>query len=323
MAHTPHPPLHTVAVLAFQGISPFHLSVPCVVFGESLPGVPPYAVRVCALEEGPLDTNAGFSLKAQWGLDGLEGADTVIVPSWRDPGEPAPQALRDALVAAHRRGAQIIGLCLGAYVLAQAGLLHGRRATTHWAYADDFARRHPTVELDARVLYVQDGPVLTSAGTSAAIDCCLHVLRQQWGVEAANRVARRLVAAPHRQGGQAQYIEHPLPATARNVRLASLLDWVRAHLEQPHSVDSLAQRAHMSRRTFTRQFSQLVGVPVAQWLLQERLGRAQQLLESSSESVEAVALRTGFGSPVSMRQQFRKNFGVSPSQWRATFRGES
>lgn len=314
--------MHTVAILAFQGISPFHLSVPCVVFGDPLPAGPQCVVRVCAWESGPLDTNAGFSLNAQWGLDGLEDADTVIVPSWRDPAEPAPQALLDALVAAHQRGAQIIGLCLGAYVLAQAGLLHGRRATTHWAYAEDFARRHPTVALDAQVLYVQDGPVLTSAGTSAAIDCCLHVLRQQWGVEAANRVARRLVAAPHRQGGQAQYIEHPLPATARNARLAGLLDWVRAHLEQAHSVDSLAQRAHMSRRTFTRQFTQLVGTPVAQWLLHERLGRAQQLLESSSESVDAVALRAGFGSPVSMRQQFRKSFGVSPSQWRATFRGE-
>lgn len=314
--------MHTVAVLAFHGISPFHLSVPCVVFGDKLLANPACTVRVCALESGTLDTNADFSLTTRWGLEGLAGADTIIVPSWRDPAETAPQALLDALVAAHQRGAHIIGLCLGAYVLAQAGLLHGRRATTHWAYADDFARRYPTVALNAQVLYVQDGPMLTSAGTSAAMDCCLHVLRQQWGVEAANRVARRLVAAPHRQGGQAQYIEHPLPATARNARLAELLDWVRAHLELAHSVDSLAQRAHMSRRTFTRQFTQLVGAPVAQWLLQQRLGRAQQLLESSDEAVDAIALRAGFGSPVSMRQQFRKSFGVSPSQWRATFRGE-
>lgn len=311
----------TVAVVAFHGISPFHLSVPCVVFGDPVPDGPRFALRVCAMEAGALGTTAGFTLSTPWSLDGLEGADTVVVPSWRDPAERAPQALLDALVSAHQRGAQIVGLCLGAYVLAQAGLLHGRRATTHWAYADDFARRHPTVALDPQVLYVHDGRVLTSAGTSAGIDCCLHLLRQQYGVECANRVARRLVAAPHRQGGQAQYIEHPLPATDRNARLAGLLDWVRAHLDASHSVDSLAQRALMSRRTFTRQFTKLVGAPVAQWLLQERLGRAQQLLESSTESIDAIALRAGFGSPVSLRQQFRKAFGVSPSQWRATFRG--
>jgi transcriptional regulator GlxA family with amidase domain len=315
--------MHTVAVVAFQGISPFHLSVPCVVFGDPVPGGPQYVLRVCAMETGAISTTAGFTLNAAWGLEGLADADILIVPSWRDPEEAAPQALLDALIEAQRRGAQIIGLCLGAYVLAQAGLLHGRRATTHWAYADDFARRHPTVALDAQVLYVQDDNVLTSAGTSAGIDCCLHLLRQQCGVEVANRVARRLVAAPHRQGGQAQYIEHPLPATDRNARLASLLDWVRAHLDQSHSVESLAQRAHMSRRTFTRQFTRLVGTPVAQWLLNERLGRAQQLLESSNESIDSIALHAGFGSPVSMRQQFRKSFGVSPSQWRATFRGDA
>lgn len=315
--------MHTVAVVAFQGISPFHLSVPCVVFGDPVPGGPQYVLRVCAMEAGAISTTAGFTLNAAWGLEGLADADILIVPSWRDPQEAAPQALLDALVAAHGRGAQIIGLCLGAYVLAQAGLLHGRRATTHWAYADDFARRHPTVALDAQVLYVQDGNVLTSAGTSAGIDCCLHLLREHCGVEVANRVARRLVAAPHRQGGQAQYIEHPLPATDRNARLSGLLDWVRAHLDLSHSVDSLAQRAHMSRRTFTRQFTKLVGTPVTQWLLNERLGRAQQLLESSAESIDAIAQHAGFGSPVSMRQQFRKNFGVSPSQWRATFRGDA
>ncbi len=313
---------HAIAIVAFERISPFHLSAPCVVFGDRHPGVPPFDFAVCATQPGRLATTAGFSIVVEHGLEKLLTADTIIVPSWRDPAERAPADLLSALVAAHERGARIVGLCLGAYVLAQAGLLDGRAATTHWAYAEDFARRHPGVRLQPDVLYLEDGRMLTSAGTVAAIDCCLYVLRQQLGGEIANSVARRLVVPPHRQGGQAQFVTQPLPANATDARLSGLLDWVRTHLDQAHTLDSLAARATMSRRTFTRHFRQMTGATVGAWLLGERLALAQRLLESSSHSVETVSNLAGFGSAVSLRQHFRTAFGVSPVAWRRTFRDD-
>lgn len=313
---------HAIAIVAFERISPFHLSAPCVVFGDRHPGVPPFDFAVCAPQPGRLATTAGFSIVVEHGLEKLLTADTIIVPSWRDPAERAPADLLAALVAAHERGARIVGLCLGAYVLAQAGLLDGRAATTHWAYAEDFARRHPGVRLQPDVLYLEDGRMLTSAGTVAAIDCCLYMLRQQLGGEIANSVARRLVVPPHRQGGQAQFVTQPLPANATDARLSGLLDWVRAHLDQAHTLDSLAARATMSRRTFTRHFRQMTGATVGAWLLGERLALAQRLLESSSHSVETVSNLAGFGSAVSLRQHFRTAFGVSPVAWRRTFRDD-
>lgn len=313
---------HAIAIVAFERISPFHLSAPCVVFGDRHPGVPPFDFAVCAPQPGRLATTAGFSIVVEHGLEKLLTADTIIVPSWRDPAERAPAALLAALVAAHERGARIVGLCLGAYVLAQAGLLDGRAATTHWAYAEDFARRHPGVRLQPDVLYLEDGRMLTSAGTVAAIDCCLYMLRQQLGGEIANSVARRLVVPPHRQGGQAQFVTQPLSANATDARLSGLLDWVRAHLDQAHTLDSLAARATMSRRTFTRHFRQMTGTTVGAWLLGERLALAQRLLESSSHSVESVSNLAGFGSAVSLRQHFRTAFGVSPVAWRRTFRDD-
>lgn len=311
----------TVAVVAFDQISPFHLSVPCAVFGEAHPGIPLFDVKVCAAEAGPLNTTAGFSLGIAHDLSLLGTADTVIIPSWRNPAERPPEPLLQALAAAHRRGAQIVGLCLGAYVLAEAGLLAGRRATTHWAFAQDFAQRYPLTHVDADVLYVEDENILTSAGTAAGIDCCLHMLRQRYGSESANSVARRLVVPPHRQGGQAQFIEQPIPATANGSRLSAMIDWVRSNLDQTHTVDSLASRAVMSRRTFTRQFRQVIGMSVLEWLHAERLALSQRLLESSDHSIEAIAGLAGFGSTESLRVHFRRAFGVSPLVWRATFRG--
>ncbi|CAB3681609.1 HTH-type transcriptional regulator CdhR [Paraburkholderia phenoliruptrix] len=323
VAKPAQPDSHIVAVVAFDRISPFHLSVPCVVFGEDRRGggVPHFDFRVCAAESGPLTTTAGFSIAVTHGLEALAEAQTIIVPSWRDPDEPPPAALLDALRAAHARGAQLVGLCLGAFVLAAAGILDDRPASTHWAWADDFARRYPRVRLDRDVLYVDDGNVLTSAGTAAGLDCCLHVLRKMCGAEVTNFVARRLVVSPHRQGGQAQYIQQPVPPNVREDRLSGLLDWVRGNLDAAHTLDSLAARALMSRRTFTRRFRLATGTTVGAWLLAERLGRAQQLLESTDESVEAIAGMAGFGSAASLRQHFADTFRTSPSAWRREFRG--
>ncbi|MFM0715765.1 helix-turn-helix domain-containing protein [Paraburkholderia strydomiana] len=316
-------PRHIVAVVAFDRISPFHLSVPCVVFGEDRRGggLLDFDLRVCAAETGALTTTAGFSIAVTHGLDALAEAHTIIVPSWRDPDETPPAALLDALRAAHARGAQLVGLCLGAFVLAAAGILDDRPASTHWAWADDFARRYPRVRLDPDVLYVDDGNVMTSAGTAAGLDCCLHVLRKMCGAQAANYVARRLVVPPHRQGGQAQFVQQPMPPNLRGDRLSGLLDWVSGNLHLPHTLDTLAGRALMSRRTFTRRFRLATGTTVGAWLLAQRLARAQQLLESTDASVEAIAGTAGFGSAASLRQHFGDAFRTSPSAWRREFGG--
>ncbi|TAA41226.1 helix-turn-helix domain-containing protein [Pseudoxanthomonas winnipegensis] len=313
---------HRIAVVAFDRISPFHLAVPCQVFEpRAEPGLPAFELRVCAAEPGPLRTDAGFSVQPAYGLEGLDGADTVIVPSWRDRDEPAPAVLIDALRRAHAVGAQLVGLCLGTFVLADAGLLDGRPATTHWAALETFARRHPQVRLQPDVLYVDDGDVLTSAGTVAGIDCCLHLVRRLHGAEVANRIARRLVVAPHRQGGQTQYIEQPLPTDPGDARLAQVLEWAMTHLDQRLGVDALAARALMSRRTFTRRFRQATGASLGDWLAHQRLARAQRLLETSDLVLDRVAAEAGFGSAISLRQRFAATLGTSPSAYRRSFRG--
>lgn len=314
--------LSRLAVVAFDRISPFHLSVPCLVFEDrGEPDLPSFELRVCAAEPSPLRTHAGFSIGTRHGLKALEWADTVIVPSWRDADERPPEPLLKALRRAYARGARIVGLCLGAYILAEAGLLDGRRATTHWGWSEHFARRYPQVELQRDVLYVDDGEITTSAGTAAALDCCLHLLRRRHGAQIANRIARRLVVAPHRQGGQAQYIEQPLPASAQDDRLGAVLAWALAHLDRPHSLDALAERALMSRRTFTRRFRDSTGTTVGEWLAGQRLARAQRLLETSEHGLDAIAAETGFGTAASLRQHFSTRLGTSPSAYRRGFRG--
>lgn len=310
-----------VAIVAFERIRPFHLSVPCAVFGEAAGAEPLFDVRVCAAEPGELRSQIGFTIGTKYGLTELARAQIVVVPSWRDASEPAPPALLTALRRAHRRGALIVGLCLGAYVLAEAGLLDGRRATTHWRWAEHFARRFPQVRVDPNVLYVDEGDVLTSAGTAAGIDCCLHVVRKQFGAEASNRIARTLVVPPHRQGSQAQYIEQPVLVSASASPLAKAMDWAARHLDAAHSVDSLAARALMSRRSFTRHFRQHTGTTVGQWLLGQRLVLAQRLLETTAQPIGRIAERAGFGSSVSLRQHFDSAFNTTPSMYRREFRG--
>ncbi|CAB3642858.1 GlxA family transcriptional regulator [Achromobacter pestifer] len=313
--------MHTVAVIAFEGISPFHLSVPCMVFGDDLArlGVPRYRLLVCGEQTGLIATQSGFKIEVEHDLSALSQADTIIMPAWRDPEEPAPAALLKALQAGHARGARIAGLCLGTFVLAEAGLLDGRTAATHWVWGDDFERRHPNVRLDRKSLYIDDGDILTSAGTAAAIDCCLHLLRRDHGAEVANRVARRMVVAPHRHGGQAQYIEQPLPEREGSDKLTATLDWAIENLRQPLSLDLLADKAGMSRRNFTRRFKEKTGATVSGWVLNHRLAAAQRLLETSGQAVDLVAENVGFGSSVSFRQHFTHAFAVSPSAYRKQF----
>jgi transcriptional regulator GlxA family with amidase domain len=313
----------TIAVVAFEGISPFHLTVPCVVFAEDRRsiGMPRFDVRVCGSERRRLVTSAGFAIEAPHGLDGLAAAETVIVPSWRDPKERPPEKLLAALRSAHDRGARLVGLCLGAFVLAEAGLLDGRRATTHWAWAQEFALRFPQVELDAGALYVDEGDVLTSAGAAAGIDCCLHLVREQLGAEVANRLARRLVVAPHRPGGQAQFIEQPVARDGGGDRLSAALDWAARRVGEPLTLEQLAARSAMSTRTFSRRFRAATGTTFKQWLIDQRLTRARRLLETTDLPVERVAADAGFGTALSMRLRFASNVGTSPMGYRRSFRG--
>lgn len=320
-ATSPSSPRLKIAVIAYDGITPFHLSVPSLIFsGNSRdPAVSIFEVVVCAAEAAPLSTTAGYMIATQFDLSALDAADLVIVPSWHDDCRQAPPVLLEALQRAHRSGARIIGLCLGAFPLAQAGLLDGRTATTHWQCVDTLAERHPKVKVDPDVLYVDQGDVLTSAGVAASIDCCLHLLRQICGAEVANRRAKSLLVAPHRQGGQAQFIERPMPVTRSDGRLSQVLAWVGAHLEQDHTIESLAQRAVMSRRNFTRHFRQTTGTSLKQWILSQRLAHAQRMLESSTASIEVVAQEAGFGSSLSMRKHFQAALRLSPSAYRQQF----
>lgn len=250
-----------IGIVVFDGIIPFHLSVPYAVFEKALTpqGEPLYQLVVCATTPGILKTNAGFSIVVERGLDALAGMDMVIVPSWDVPERAPDPDLLLALQKAHAAGARIVGLCMGAFVVAAAGLLEHRPATTHWRWAADFQRLFPSVQMDKDVLYIDDGDIVTSAGTAASIDCCLHLVRQAWGAEVANGVARLLVVPPHRQGGQRQYVELPVQNTRRGDYFTDALAWATENLQLALTLDCVAEKACMSRRSFTRRFQQTTG----------------------------------------------------------------
>lgn len=311
----------SVAVVAYQRFSPYHLSVPCLIFGEDiLHGQKLFSLKVCADGRGPVRAEHGLSLDTPFHLDALSNADIVIVPGWHDSAVAPSAELIQALRSAHARGAQVVGLCLGTYVLAYAGLLDGRKAATHWEAEADFVRRFPQVQLDANALYVDDGGIVTSAGTAAGVDCCLYIVREHHGSAIANKIARRMVVPTYREGGQAQFIEKPVPVSTHDARINALLEHLRHNLNANCSLDDLASRMHLSRRTLTRSFHQATGLSIGAWLQAERLRRTQELLESSSHSMEAIAGLVGFGTATSLRQHFKQAFGVSPTEWRRSFR---
>ena len=249
----------------------------------------------------------------------LARADTIIVPGSLEIVKSPPATLLDALRRAHRRGARVASICGGAFILAAAGLLDGRRATAHWAHTETLSRRYPRVQVDANVLYVDDGNIMSSAGRAAGLDLCLHIVRRDHGTEVANRVAQRLVIAPHREGGQAQYIPKPVPKTEGDA-LASVFLWAQRHLDRDLTIANLASRARMSRRTFIRRFEDATGMSPGEWVVQARVSKARELLEATQIPIEGVATETGFGSADAMRHHFRERLGTSPAHYRATFR---
>ncbi|MEV4166363.1 helix-turn-helix domain-containing protein [Nonomuraea dietziae] len=310
--------MRTVAVAVTDGMLHFELSVAYEVFGTAPAGVagPWYRLIGC----GPGGVQAGrFRLEPDYGLDRLASADVVIVPARADIDAEPPGDLIDAVRAAHQAGARVAALCTGAFVLAAAGLLDGRRATTHWAHTEVLATRYPRVEVDPDVLYVDNGSVLTSAGKAAAMDLCLHLVRLDHGSAVANAVARRLVVPPHRAGGQAQFVTSPVPAQ-ENHPLAELFPWAIERLDHPLTVEDLARQAAMSSRNLGRHFRSVAGTTPLQWLLTQRIRRAQELLETTDDSVEAIAAATGMGTGTTLRRHFNRTVGVPPDAYRRTFR---
>ncbi len=297
----------------------FELACAAEVFGADLPDAPAgYEFSVCAERPGPLPTTAGFTMLAEAGPEALREADTVVVPGRRPPGAPVPPAVTGALRAAHRRGARIVAICTGAFVLAQAGLLDGRRATTHWRRTAQLAAAFPEVRVDPDVLYVDHGDVATSAGSGAGIDLCLHLVRSDHGAAYAARVARNMVLPPHREGSQLQYAAPPAPARA-DESLAPLLEWAEARLGAPLTLARLAERAGVSGRTLSRRFTEQLGTSPGQWLLARRLEAARILLEQTDLPVETVAARVGLASAVNLRRRFRTHLGTTPGAYRRLF----
>lgn len=314
----PGPANRDVAALVYDGLCTFEFGIAVEMFGLPRPELPDwYRFRACAVDAGPMHAAGGMRVQAEAGLDALAQAGTVIVPGWRGVDAPPPPALLEALRKAHARGARLLSYCSGVFVLAATGLLDGRRATTHWRYVDALSARFPRIHLEPDVLYVDEGRLLTSAGSAAALDLSLHLIRRDYGPEAANAVARRAVVPAHRDGGQAQFIHAPLPE--RGATLGKLLEWMRRRLDQPLALPELAERARMSERTLLRRFEEATGCSPKQWLTRERLNRARELLEASDLPVERVAEVCGFGSADTLRHHFRHHLKLSPARYRERF----
>lgn len=319
-------PTHRVAVLACEGLAPFDLGVVVEVFAPARPELDVswwYSLAVCAERPGPLGAVGGFEVIAPHGLDMLAGADTVIVPGCPDVrADPSPELVR-ALGSAHRNGARLVSICSGAFTLAAAGLLDGREATTHWLLAGLLQERFPRVRVNPDVLYVDGGDVLTSAGTAAGIDLCLHLVRGDHGADIANRIARQMVVAAHRDGGQAQFIEAPVARHIDDDPIASTVQWSLEHLGTAVTVGDLARRSHLSPRQFSRRFRAATGTSPGGWLLRQRLQASLTLLEGSDASIEEIGRLVGLPNAAGFRRRFREAFGVPPSAYRRNFRSST
>lgn len=311
-----------VAVLAYNGLCTFEFGIAVEIFGLPRPefDFPWYRHRIVSVDASPMAVAEGIQIVSSYGVDSLSEAQTIIIPGWRNAAERPPQALLDALCAAYQRGARLLSICSGVFVIAAAGLLNGRRATTHWRYTDELAARFPDVIVDANVLYVDSGQIITSAGSAAGIDACLHLIGRDYGTHIANIVARRLVMAPQRAGGQIQFIPSPVAQKPRS-EIAPVLDWVLQHLHSPLTVGQMAQRALMSERTFLRRFREALGITPKAWLLQARMNLARELLENSQLDNQQIMARCGFASMEGFRAAFRKSVGVSLSSYRKSFGG--
>src|ERR1700722_11126081 len=313
-----------VVALVYDGLCAFEFSCAAEVFGLARPELGPdwYRFETCSRGRS-VSSQYGMRMRAANGLERLLAAGTIVIPGWQGIDVPVPQAILDALRGAHAHGARLLSICSGAFVLAATGLLDGRRATTHWRYAEALQRRFPSVGVDANVLYVDEGSILTSAGSAAGLDLCLHLVRRDFGSKVANQVARRLVIPPHREGGQAQFLERPVEGRARGAEqrgsLAVLLDEITKQPGKPWHIAELARLAAMSKRTFMRRFRAATGFSPADWVTRARVDAARELLENTSLSIDHIAEHCGLGTPTTLRHHFRKKVGLSPMQYRKGF----
>lgn len=322
MTTSRHPPArHRVVALAYDGLCTFEFGVAVEIFGLPRPelGDNWYTFTVAAVDEGELRATGGIRVMAAGGLELLAQADTIVVPGWRGAQVPVPPALCSALYQAWQRGCRVISICSGVFVLAAAGLLNGRKATTHWRYTDMLREAYPAIIVLDDALYYDEGNVMTSAGSAAGIDLCLHVVREDFGIDVANNVARRLVVQPHRDGSQTQQLQRPVARTRESRQLGQLFDFLHQHLAGSHTVASLAKQTGMSPRTFLRRFEESTGTTPARWILQERLRRAEDLLIHSRMSIELIAGHSGFATAASLRHHFQQQRGISPAAYRKKF----
>ncbi|MCS5449677.1 transcriptional regulator FtrA [Enterobacter huaxiensis] len=321
MTNLRHASAPNVVVLAYDGLCTFEFGVAVEIFGLPRPemGEAWYRFAVAAVDGGELRATGGIRILADGDLSLLNAADLIIVPGWRGTDQAVPAPLCEALRQASIRGCQLLSICSGVFVLAATGLLDGRKATTHWRYIEALKTRHPAIDVVEDVLYQDEGDILTSAGSAAGIDLCLHVVRRDYGMEAANRVARRLVIPPHRDGSQTQQLSRPVAQLRESQRLGKLFDYLHQHLAVPHTVDSLSRRVGMSQRTFLRRFQDATGTTPSRWLLNERLLRAKDYLENSRLSIDSIAEQTGFGQAATLRHHFRQHYALSPARYRKQF----
>jgi len=309
-----------VTALVYDGLCTFEFGIVVELFGLRRKNldVEWYDFEVCSLERGPIRASGGILVEARRGLRSLQRAGTIVIPGWRNADEPPPPSLLGALRKAHAEGARLVSICSGVFVLAATGLLDGKRATTHWRYADRLMSRFPKIRVEPDVLYVDEGNILTSAGSAAGIDLGLHIVRRDYGAEIANEIARRLVMPPHREGGQAQYVRDPIRSAAAG-GLAPMMQWAESHLDKALRIEDLAQRALMSPRTFARRFREQTGTTPHQWLMHQRLLLAQRRLEKTSETIEQVAEAAGLQTAATLRQYFSRVLGTTPSAYRRQF----
>ncbi len=311
---------HLVVALAYDRLCTFEFGCTVELFALERPEleVDWYDFAVCAVEPGPIRAAGGITVQAPYAPELLERADTIVIPGWRDADELPPPAVLDMIRAAHSRGARLCSICSGVFVLAAAGVLDGQRATTHWRYADRLAQRYPQIQVQPDDLYVDNGQIITAAGSAAGLDMLLHLVRRDYGAKVGNLVAQRLVVAPHREGGQAQFLPRPM-AQGEQGRLSRLMDWLRSHPEQPHTVNSMAERAAMSPRTLQRQFQQATGLGPVEWLIRERVAIVKDMLEVPDVPLAQIAERAGFGSEESLRHHFRRLAATTPGAYRRRF----
>lgn len=313
-----------VAALIFDGLPMFEFGIVAEIFGLPRPelGVPLYDFRTVSLEPGPLRASGGLRVEPTDEVSVLKTADTLVLPGWRGKDAVVPDAYIEALRAADKRGARIVSICSGVYVLAASGLLAGKSATTHWRYVQDFSQKFPNVSLKPNALYVESGNIISSAGSSAGIDACLHIVRRDYGAAIANSVARRLVMHSHRQGDQAQYIEQPIPTSGSDHRISALLNQLRSNLSAQHTIGSMASSTGMTARTFQRRFTALTGLPPMKWIMRERVSQARELLETTHLSVDEISAQLGFGDTGVLRYHFRRALDISPGHYRKRFKAQ-